>query len=135
MFTTTLLRLLQLFCFLRLPQRQSFFSSWIHWTQYSAKLRRILNVTSDHSCRKMFRFLVWKWFSPSYAWLDITTCIKNRVSNNSNLRCFMFSIIERLYKSFSVINSSVQIFAKLNQKFFNHSQMQPPKVFHKKAVP
>ena len=41
--------------------------------------------------------------------LDITACIKNRVYNNFNLRCyFTSSIIERLYRSFSFI-SSVQI--------------------------
>ena len=49
-------------CFLRLPQLQSVFSSR---TQYSAKLRRTLNVTSDHSCSIQFHFLVWKWFSAS----------------------------------------------------------------------
>ena len=54
-------------CFLRLSQRQSsFFSSW---TQFTTEFLKILNVASGHSCRKYFRFLVWKW-------LDITTCIK-----------------------------------------------------------
>ena len=35
-------------CFLRLPQQQSFFSSW---TQHSVKLHWILNITSDHLWR------------------------------------------------------------------------------------
>ena len=46
--------------------------------------------------------------------LDITACIKNCVYNNFNLCCyFMSSIIERLYKSISFINSSVQILLEL----------------------
>ena len=77
--------LLSVYCdlrFLRLRQRQSFSSSCTH---YSAKLRRFLNSTSDHSCRIYFRFL------------NITACIKNRVYNNFNLRYFMSS---NRYKSF-----------------------------------
>ena len=47
----------------------------------------------------------------------------------------MFSVIERLYKSFPVINSSVQIFLKLSEKFLEiHFQKQPPEVFHEKTV-
>ena len=65
----------------------------VSWTQYSAKIRQILSVTSDHHCRKQFRFLVWKCFFPNY-----TTCIKIRVYNYFNLPYFMSSIIERLYK-------------------------------------
>ena len=67
-----------------------FFSSWRH---SSAESLKILNVTSDHSCHKYFLFLVWKW-------LEITTCIKNRVYNNFNLCYFMSSIIESLNNFF-----------------------------------
>ena len=45
--------------FLCLPQQQSFFSSWTH---YSTKLCRILNNTSEHSSCIYFCFLVWKCF-------------------------------------------------------------------------
>ena len=41
--------------------------------------------------------------------LDIIARIKNCVYKNLNLCYFMSTIIERLYKSFSFINSSVQI--------------------------
>ena len=59
--------LLSVYCdlrFLRLPQRQSFFSSW---AQYSTKLPTILKVTGDHSCRTSlpFGFKNVKWFFPS----------------------------------------------------------------------
>ena len=73
-------------------QWQSFFSSW---TQSSAGFLKILNVTSDHSCRKYFRILTWKC-------LDITTWVKSHVYNNFNLRYFMSSDIESLNKFFSV---------------------------------
>ena len=46
-------------------------------------------------------------------------CIKNRVYKNYNLRYFVYSITESLYKSFSW--------------FFNHFQKQPPQVFHSKG--
>ena len=46
--------------------------------------------------------------------VDTTACIKKRVYNNIYLSYFMSWIIERLYKSFSFKNSSVQIFVKLN---------------------
>ena len=76
---------------------------------------KISNVTTDYSCHKYCYFLVWKW-------LDITTCIKNRVYNDFNLPYFMSLVIESLSKSFSVqkslclslIHFSVQIFLKLN---------------------
>ena len=90
----------------RLPQRQSFF---IFWTQYSANFKRhkwsfVLLIVSFSGLKMIF---------PKFNQLDITACIKNCVYNNFNLRYFMFSIIERLYKSFSFINSSLQIFLSL----------------------
>ena len=87
----------------RLPQRQSFF---ISWTQYSASFKRrkwsfVPYIISFSGLKVVFSTL---------SQLDITACIKNCAYNNFNLRCyFMSSIIERLYRSFSFINSSVQI--------------------------
>ena len=91
----------------RLPQRQCFF---IFWKQYSANFKRhkwsfVLFIVS---------FSGLKMILSKFNQLDITACIKNCVYNNFNLRYFMFSIIERLYKSFSFINSSLQIFLSLN---------------------
>ena len=70
---------------------------------------RILNVASDHSCRVQFSFSGLIMVFSKFSQLDITACIKSCVYNNFNLRYFMSSIIERLQKSFSFINSSVQI--------------------------
>ena len=87
----------------RLPQWQSFF---ISWTQYSAmfkchKWSFVPYIVSYSALKMVFSKL---------SQLDITACIKNCVYNNFNLRYFMSSITtERLYKSFSFINSSAQI--------------------------
>ena len=71
---------------------------------------RIWNVASDHLCHIYFRFLVENGFLQ----LEPTWChclhLKNCVYNNFSSCYFMSSItIERLYKSFSFINSSAQI--------------------------
>ena len=63
---------------------------------------RILNVTSDHSCRIYFHFLFENGFLQDCHYLHKKNC----VYNNINLRYFMSSITtERLCKSFSFINS------------------------------
>ena len=86
-----------------LPERESFF---ISWTQYSANFKRhkwsfVPYIISFSGLKIVFSKL---------SQLDITACIKNCVYNNFNLRCyFMSSVIERLYRSFSFIKSSVQI--------------------------
>ena len=69
---------------------------------------QILNVTNDHSCRIQFRFFSGlKMVFSKLSQLDMTACIKNCVCNNFNLRYFMSSIIESLYKSFSFIDQGV----------------------------
>ena len=89
-----------------LPQRQSFF---ISWRQYSANFKHhkwsFLPYIVLFSGSKVF-------FSLS-SQLDTTACIKNCIYNNFNFRCFMSSIVELLYKSFSLISSSVQILLEL----------------------
>ena len=95
----------------RLPQRQSFFhllNTVLHRFQ-----------TSQVFIRAIYSFVFWfeNDFLQIYSQLYITACIKNCVYNNFNLCCyFKSSTIERLYKSFSFVNSSVQI-SSLNQKF------------------
>ena len=97
----------------RLHQQQSFF---ISWTQYPANFKRhkwsfVPYIVSFSGLEMIFFRL---------SQLDITACIKNCVYNNLNLyitststlilRCyFMSSIIEHLYRSFSFINTSLQI--------------------------
>ena len=87
----------------RLPQRQSFF---ISLTQYSVNFKRnkwsfVPYIVSFSGLKMVFSKL---------SQLDITSCIKDCVCNNFNLRrYFMSSVIEHLYRSFSFINSSVQI--------------------------
>ena len=86
-----------------LLQWQSFF---IYWTQYSANFKChkwsfVLYIVSFSGLKMVF---------PKSSQLDITACIKNCVYNNFNLHCYsMSSIIGCLYRSFSLINSSVQI--------------------------
>ena len=94
-------------CFVYLSQRQNFLSSCTH---SSIEFCEILNVTSDHSDRKYFCFLVQKW-------LDITTCIKHRANSNFNLCFFMSSIIEGLNKSFSV-HKYLCLYKSISYKFF-----------------
>ena len=53
--------------------------------------------------------------------LNVTTCINSCVYSNFSLRYFMSSFtMERLYKSFSFINSSVQI-SQVELKIFRNS--------------
>ena len=86
-----------------LPQRQSFFFSW---TQYSTSFKPqkwslLLYIVLFSSLKVIFSKL---------SQLDITACIKNCVYNNFDFCCyFMSSSIEHLYKSFSFVNSSVQL--------------------------
>ena len=94
----------------RLPQRQSFFFSW---TQYSTSFKPqkwslLLYIVLFSGLKVIFSKL---------SQLYITACIKNCVYNNFDFCCyFMSSSIEHLYKSFSFVNSSVQL-SNLNLKF------------------
>ena len=90
-----------------LPQRQSFF---ISWTQCSVNFK-------CQKCSFMLYIVLFSGLKMVFSKLnklDITVYIKNCVYNNFNLCCyFMSSVIERLYKSFSFINSLVQIWLEL----------------------
>ena len=77
------------------------------WTQQFKKLCRILNVTSHHSRNIVSLFGLKMVFSK----FSLSSC----VYNNFNLRSYLNLLEnERLYKSFSFINSSVQIFLRMN---------------------
>ena len=71
----------------------------------------MLIAASDHLCFiYVALFSGLKMIFSKFTQLDITACIKNCVWNNYNLCCyFMSSLIERLYKSFSFLSSSVPI--------------------------
>ena len=125
-------------CFLRLILPASFLNGRV-FSFLGHSTPRILNVTSDHSCRIWFLFFRLKMIFSKSSQLDITACIKNCVYNNFNLCYFMSSIIKRLYKSFSFINSSVQIqleleFLRNSSTIFrsNHRRCSIKKLFLKK---
>ena len=99
-------------CSLRLVLPVAFLNGRFFWfLEHSTP--RFLNVTSDHSCR-IVSFSGLKMVFSKLSQVDITACIKNCVYNNFNLcSYFMFSIIERLYRSSSLIYSSAQIYLEL----------------------
>ena len=68
----------------RLPQRQSFFISWV---QYSSNCKR--HKWSFVPYIVLFSGL--KMVFSKLSQLDITACIKNCVYNNFNLRCYFMS--------------------------------------------
>ena len=101
--------LLSVYCdlrFLCLPQRQSFFSS--------STLQNYEEFWTPQGIASALYSFVF-YFENNFLQLNIATFITNQIYSNFNLHYFMSSITsERLYKSLSFINSSVQIFLKLN---------------------
>ena len=110
-----------LFCFCPSPYLQRLVLSvaflngsfFISWTQYSANVKR--HKWSFVSCIVSFSGL--KMVFSKLNQLDVIACIKNCVHNSFDLSYFMSSVIEHLYKSFSLIDKFFCTNLALMKKF------------------